>query len=165
MTKSELAKLVAADIMQRDVVTVAPQDTLRDALSLMTESHVTGLPVMDGRSKCVGLICASDILSYEQEHAEESAEANSEVAKHFNPDLQQWESVRVSAFALEEFGDVRVDEVMSSDLVTVELETPVKEIARRMTEIGVHRVLVLDEENHLLGIISAVDFVHLWAES
>ena len=165
MQQSKLLELVAADIMQRDVVTVAPRDTLSDALSLMTESHITGLPVTVGGSKCVGLVCASDILNYEQEHAEESAEANAELAKHFNPELQQWESVRVSAFALEEFGDVHVEEVMSRDLITVELETPLKEIARTMTAAGVHRVLVTDPEAKLHGIVSAIDFVRLWAES
>ena len=165
MQQSKLLELVAADIMQRDVVTVAPRDTLSDALSLMTESHITGLPVTVGGSKCVGLVCASDILNYEQEHAEESAEANAELAKHFNPELQQWESVRVSAFALEEFGDVHVEEVMSRDLITVELETPLKEIARTMTAAGVHRVLVTDPETKLHGIVSAIDFVRLWAES
>jgi len=165
MTDTTLAKLVAADIMQRDVVTVAPQETLRDALSLMTESHVTGLPVVDGQSKCVGLICASDILGYEQEHAEVAAQANAEVAKHFNPDLQQWESIRLTAFALEEFGDVRVEEIMSRDLISVEKGTPLKEIARSMAAAGVHRVLVSDEGNKLYGIVSAVDFVRLWAES
>ena len=58
-------QLAASDFMQRDVVTVAPDDTLRDALALMTENHVTGLPVMDGKSRCVGLITSSDILNYE----------------------------------------------------------------------------------------------------
>jgi CBS domain-containing protein len=32
-------RTVAADYMQRDVVTVAPNDTPRDALELMTENH------------------------------------------------------------------------------------------------------------------------------
>ncbi|MGI9428952.1 MAG: CBS domain-containing protein [Bythopirellula sp.] len=165
MKDSKLLDSLAADIMQRDVVTVAPRDTLREALGLMTESHITGLPVTVGGSKCVGLICASDILNYEQEHAEESAEANAELAKHFNPELQQWESVRVSAFALEEFGDVHVEEVMSSDLISVEQDTPVEEIARKMTAAGVHRVLVTDQASKLFGIVSAIDFVRLWSES
>lgn len=165
MQDSKLLGSVAADIMQRDVVTIAPRDTLQEALSLMTESHITGLPVTLGGSKCVGLICASDILNYEQEHAEETAEANAELAKHFNPELQQWESVRVSAFALEEFGDVHVEEVMSRDLITVAQDTPLTEIARRMTAAGVHRVLVTDQESKLYGIVSAIDFVRLWAET
>ena len=165
MPDSTAIGLVASDIMQRDMITISPQETLRDALGLMTDSHVTGLPVMDGKSRCVGLVCASDILNYEQEHAEESAEVNAEVAQHFNPDTQQWENVRLSAFALEEFGDVRVEEVMSRDLVSVEKDTPLKDVAHKMSDEKVHRILVMDHECRLFGIVSAVDFVRLWAES
>lgn len=154
---------VAADFMQRDIVTVTPGDTLRDALALMTENHVTGLPVMDGKSRCIGLITASDILNYEEERADESPQQG--MMQHFNPDLQQWESVPLSAFGLEEFGDVRVKEVMATDLIWVDQQTPLADVARRMIDAHVHRVLVMDEQSRLYGIISAYDFVRVLAET
>jgi len=154
---------VAADFMQRDVVTVSPGDNLRDALALMTANHVTGLPVMDGKSRCIGLVTASDILNYEGEHADDSSEAGTR--QHFNPDLEQWESVPLSAFGLEEFGDVRVEEVMATDLIWVDRQTPLADVARRMIDARVHRVLVMDEQAMLYGIISSYDFVRVVAES
>jgi CBS domain-containing protein len=154
--------LAATDFMQRDVVTVSPDDTLRDALALMTENHVTGLPVMDGNSRCVGLITSSDILNYEQEHADDSAESG--MAKFFDPDTQQWESVSMSAFGLEEFGDVRVSEVMTRDLIWVDRNTSLKDVARRMIDKRVHRVLVMDKSAALYGLISAYDLVRVVAE-
>ena len=156
--------LTAADIMQRDIVTVKRSHTLSDAMNQLTENHVTGLPVMDEHSRCIGLISATDILNFEQEHSEEVAEGNAEVAQHFDPETEQWESIRLSAFALEEFGDVRVEEVMARDLIKVKRETPVKEVAKTMCDAGVHRVLVLDDQNLLYGIISGSDFVRLFTE-
>jgi CBS domain-containing protein len=164
MQKSTLLKMTAKDIMQKDVVVVAPGDTLQEAMSLMTENHVTGLPVMDSRSRCVGLISSTDILNYEQEHTEFTSEANANLAQHFNADTQRWESVRVTSFALEEFGDVRVEEVMSTNLVSVMHETPIRDVAAKMLQEKIHRVLVLDDQFHLFGIISATDFVRLFAE-
>jgi CBS domain-containing protein len=155
-------RVTAADLMQRDIVAISPDDTLRDALALMTENHVTGLPVMDGKSRCVGLITASDILNYEEEHANNSAE-NGE-AQFFDPETQQWESVPFSAFGLEEFGDVRVQDVMTRDLIWVSRETPLKDVARRMIDERVHRVLVMDKKCCLYGILSAYDFVRVVAE-
>jgi len=155
-------RLEATDFMQRDLVTVAPTDTLRDALSLMTENHVTGLPVMDGMSRCIGLITSSDILNYEQEHADDSAQSGT--AQFFNPETQQWESVSLSAFGLEEFGEVRVSEVMTRDLIWVGRKTSLKDVARRMIDGRVHRVLVMDEDFRLYGIISAYDVVRVVAE-
>ena len=165
MIDSSTTRLVAADVMQRDMVTIGPRNTLSDALSLMTENHITGLPVVDERDRCVGLICASDILNYEEDHAEEAAEANTDMARHFNPDRQQWENIRVTSFALEEFGEVRVQELMTPDLISVNADTPLKEVAQRMVDAGVHRMLVLDEKYRLYGIVSAFDFVRLLATS
>jgi CBS domain-containing protein len=161
MEHAAVQQRVAADIMQRDMVTVAPNDTLRDALALMTENHVTGLPVMDGKSRCIGLITASDILGFEEEHAEEST--NDGMLQHFNPEISRWESVPISAFGLEEFGDVRVEEVMTRDLISVDRNTPLKKVARKMLDNDVHRVLVMDDKFNLYGIISSFDFVRVIA--
>lgn len=164
MSNNISTTLTAEDIMQRDVITVQRANTLRDAMSLLTENHVTGLPVMDEQSRCIGLISATDILNFEQEHCEETDEGNSDVAQYYDPETEQWESIRLSAFALEEFGDVRVEQVMARDLVWIERDTPLQEVAKKMLEAGVHRVLVLDELSRLYGIVSATDFVRLVAE-
>lgn len=165
MTRTNLSPCKAADVMQRDVIVVYGQDTLQEAMQLMTENHVTGLPVVERKGKCVGVITASDILNYEQEHSEFTSEANADLAQHFNADLQRWESVRVTSFALEEFGEVRVEEVMSRELVFVRAATPLREVANKMRDEKIHRVLVIDEEYCLHGIISAFDFVRLYAEA
>jgi CBS domain-containing protein len=164
MKKTALDKLTAQDIMQRGLIVVYDRDTLRDAMELMTTNHVTGLPVVNKQEVCVGVISASDILNYEQEHSELNAEANEDLARHFNQDTQQWENIRLSSFALEAFGDVRVEEVMTRDLITVTPETPLRDVARAIRDGRIHRVLVLNPQQRLLGIISAFDFVRLVAE-
>jgi len=161
VTASE--RLKASDFMQRDVVTVSPDNTLREALSLITENHVTGLPVMDSASRCIGLITSSDILNYEQEHAGESAEDGT--ADFYDPESQQWEAIPLSAFGLEEFGHVRVSEVMTRNLIWVDRDTSFKDVARRMMNDRVHRVLVMDVAFRLYGILSAYDFVRVAAEN
>lgn len=163
MTKKDVDKLTAADIMQRDVVVVRMHDSLQEAMALMTENHVTGLPVMDARGRCVGLVSATDILNYEQENSEFTREANNDLARHFDPDTQRWESVRVSSYALEEFASIPVESVMARELISVQRDTPLSDIAQAMVANQVHRVLVLSEEDNLLGIVSSIDFVRLFA--
>ena len=149
--------------MQRDVVTVSPDCTLREALALMTGNHVTGLPVMDRFERCIGLITSSDILNYEHDNNGESDEGR--VAEIYDAESQQWETVPLSAFHLEEFGDVPVSDVMTRDLIWVDSDTPLKDVARRMIDEHVHRVLVMDVASRLYGILSAYDFVRMAAES
>jgi CBS domain-containing protein len=157
--------MMAKEIMQRDPVVARSGDTLRDALDLMTENHVTGLPVMDSQGRCVGLVSSSDILNYELDHSEFTHEANQDVARHFNMDLQRWESVRITSFALEEFAEVHVEQVMPRELIWVAFDTTIGQVARKMISEGIHRVLVLDNDQRLYGIISATDFVELFTES
>ncbi len=155
--------MCAADIMQRDLIVARPADSLREALDLMAENHVTGLPVVNTDSHCVGVISATDILNYEQEQVDLVSDSDDDTAQQFNMETQRWESVRVSAFALEEYGDVHVEEVMSPGIVSVARDTPLAEVAETMLKNKVHRVLVMDDRQHLYGIISATDFVRLFA--
>ncbi len=164
MNKTDWKKLTAADIMHRDLIVVYDRDSLSDAMALMTANHVTGLPVVNNQGQCVGVISASDILNYEQDHAESAAEANEPLGQHFNPDTQQWESVRLSSFALEQFGEVRVEEVMTIELVSVPADMPLQDVSKKMRNDRIHRVLVLNEQQRLLGIITSSDFVRLFAE-
>ncbi len=38
------------------------------------------------------------------------------------------------------------------------------EVARRMTRDGVHRVVIVDDGNHVLGIVTSMDMVRLIAD-
>ena len=57
---------------------------------------------------------------------------------------------------------LRVRDVMNTDVVTVEPDTPLEEVARRLVERHVHRVPVV-ERGRLLGVVAALDFVRLVA--
>lgn len=56
-----LAQLTIDKIMTRDVVTVSPDATIRDAANLMLKHEVGALPVMED-DKLIGIITESDIF-------------------------------------------------------------------------------------------------------
>lgn len=160
-----LSELAAADVMQTNIVTVEASDSLQTALNLMTDNHVSGLPVVDADNRCLGLISASDILSYEQEHSTPLGEEPEDIAPYFNMETGEWEEIQVSAFALEARGTTPVEEIMTKDVIAVSPDTSIPQVAAVMAANDIHRVLVLNDQNTLLGLISAVDFVQLVAES
>lgn len=160
-TATQTASLVASDLMERHVISVGPKDTLHDALDLLVDNHLTGLPVLDSKDRCVGVIAMSDILSYEQETGHSATEEGSGSHRYFNNELQRWESVGFASFALDEAGDTPVADVMTRELVSVQPDTPIDVVAERMLEHDVHRILVLDGNQHLHGLISSFDFVKL----
>ncbi len=50
------------DVMTRRVISVAPDARIEEAISLMLKHHISGLPVIDGKGKLVGVVTESDFL-------------------------------------------------------------------------------------------------------
>jgi|AntRauTorckE6833_2_1112554.scaffolds.fasta_scaffold00524_18 CBS domain-containing protein len=57
--------------------------------------------------------------------------------------------------------DVPVEELMSTRLVTIAPGAAAADAAKRMLETEVSSVLVVDDDGHLSGLITATDFVSL----
>lgn len=165
MSPSVLELTRAEDLMNREVVALGPRDTIQDAIALMAEHHVSGLPVVGVDNRCQGVLSASDILGFvenEQREAEENLEAN---GQWFNTESLCWESVLLSPAAMDEYGSTPIEDVMTSLVITVPLEMPAAEVAQEMDGNSVHRVFVIDEKRRLHGVISSFDFVRMAADS
>lgn len=52
----------AREIMTRDVATVTPEASVREAAGLMTEKRVSGIPVVAADGRLIGMLTASDLL-------------------------------------------------------------------------------------------------------
>ncbi|WP_459192319.1 CBS domain-containing protein [Halosimplex sp. J119] len=61
--------------------------------------------------------------------------------------------------------DIFVARLMSSDLQTVGPDTLVEEAAERMQSHAIGSLVVVDEDNQLLGILTTTDFVDIVAKS
>jgi CBS domain-containing protein len=63
------ASMNVGDILVRDFATVAPEDSLRRAMSLMTRHRTRHLPVLRG-SKLVGIVSIGDVIKHRLEDLE-----------------------------------------------------------------------------------------------
>ena len=61
--------------------------------------------------------------------------------------------------------DIFVARLMTSDLVTVTPDTLVEEAGQTILEHEISSLVVVDEDNHLEGILTTTDFVTIVAES
>jgi CBS domain-containing protein len=173
--------LTVRDIMTADVITVAPDLSLRSALELFAARHIGGAPVMAGR-RLVGVISMSDILSFqasmppvpaarrelvEQGEVEPAGEweEGAEAPADFFAGL--WEDV--GADVVERFAETggpewdllaehTVEEAMSRSLCTVAPDATIKYAAGFMVRAGIHRLLVV-EGGQLVGLVSTWDLV------
>jgi len=103
-----------------DPVTIQPENTVRQALEIMSKYRVSGLPVTRG-PKLVGILTNRDL--------------------RFERNLDQ-----------------PVDNIMTKDnLVTVPVGTTLEEAERLLQEHRIEKVLVVDKEFNLKGLITVKD--------
>ena len=153
--QNQVLSLCAADIMQRNLVRVAAGDTLPEAERKLTEAQVTGAPVIDDTGRVIGVLSIRDISRHRLEDAELPADATVEV---FDDETDETEQI---TFRRPESGACAAD-VMTPDVVSVTSSTAIPQIARKMLDAHVHRVLVI-ERGRLLGLISTMDLLGVFA--
>jgi CBS-domain-containing membrane protein len=59
--------MFARDIMTHEVISISPTATIRDAARLLSEYNISGVPVIDGAGRMVGIITQADLISKDGE--------------------------------------------------------------------------------------------------
>ncbi|MBO7052635.1 MAG: IMP dehydrogenase [Prevotella sp.] len=104
-----------------DPVTIKRGKTVSDALDLMAEYHIGGIPVVDEENKLVGIVTNRDLRF-------------------------QTDPTRL------------IDEVMTSEnLVVTHQQVDLDSASKILLEHKIEKLPVVDEENHLLGLITYKD--------
>jgi CIC family chloride channel protein len=122
-----------AELMQRKVQTVGSDATVAEAIVSLADGHISGMPVVDGAGKVVGVLSTTDLLTAEAE-AEDAAARQT---------------------LLE---NTLVRDIMTPRPFTVAPGEDVREAARQMLYADVHRLFVA-EGDKVVGIISTTDIV------
>jgi len=148
----------ARDVMQSHVISVSPEEPLVNVHRLFVEEEITGAPVVDSDGRVLGVLSSADLLRAVVEE-EESATADPRYFRDFlefsGPD---WGSVP------EDFQDrlaqLRAEDAMSPEPITVTPDTPISEVARTLRFHRIHRLLV-EEGGRLAGIVTSFDLIGL----
>ena len=64
VTKKETAQSPLLAIMKQEVYTVSEETSIRDALRIITEKKISGVPVTDGSRNLIGFLSDGDILRF-----------------------------------------------------------------------------------------------------
>src|SRR5438045_769539 len=149
------ARILAADIMPRDVAAVHPETTLLSAVKLMVSRGVSGLPVLDEHGTIVGMMSEGDLLRWHEGFSDREVRWLHLLAEGFDlaPDFLRE--------VQEQHRTIKV--LMSPNPITVTETTPAREIASLMHTHGIKRVPVL-RDGKLVGIITRTDLVRALAQ-
>jgi CBS domain-containing protein len=140
------------DLMTTKVLTVRSSTQLKDAAALLTKHRISGLPVVDGEGRVLGVLSEGDILYKETGATDKPGFFDRLLA--------------VPPIGLDlKLAARTVGEAMSAPALTIGPRRPVTEAATVMIEEGVNRLPVIDDEERLIGIITRADLVRAFVRS
>ena len=142
----------AADIMTPRVITISADTQITEAIRLMLQNRISGLPVVDAAGNLVGIVTEGDFLR----RAEDKTEKRRAHWLEFilGPGRLAGEYVRTHGR--------KVSEVMSHAPITAEENTPLEEIVRLMETKHIKRVPIV-RGNKVVGIVSRANLLHILA--
>lgn len=151
--------LSAGDVMQAAVVSVAPSLPAAELEALLDRERISGAPVVEA-GQLVGVVSRADLVG-----AAAGAEGAADALLAYYEDTGGASSSRGDRARLvgEHVASLRVRDLMRTDLVTVAPVAPLREVAAKLTERRIHRVLVV-EDGRLVGIVSSLDVLRPLAE-
>jgi CBS domain-containing protein len=144
-----LFSLTAADLMSRDLVMVPREMSLQGAARLLSRSRVSGAPVVDGAGRCVGVLSTTDFLGWVDD---ENPRSKPRVSKE--PACNSWQIFGNDAAPTDS-----VSEYMTSDPVVVLPGATIGDVAQKMLDARIHRVIVVDLSGRPIGILSTTDIL------
>ncbi len=140
-----------ADIMERDPVTVTPEDTVETLLRTLREHELPAVPVVNGGGRCVGIVTESDlVLVDEEEDLRLPLHIDLFGGTIFLGRLKPFEDRVKKAIAS------TVADMMTEEPTTVAPDTDLHEAARLIAEHRHNRLPVV-EHGRLVGVVTRLD--------
>ena len=145
-----------AEVMTTDPISVSPDTSLEEAIQILAEKKISGLPVVNNEKELIGIISETD-LTWQATGVEtppyimflDSVIYLQNPAKH-NQEIHK---------ALGQ----TVGEAMSDRPTTVKETQSVREAARIMHDKKVRRLPVVNDKSQLVGIITQGDVIRMMA--
>lgn len=120
------------DVMHKGLITCSPDTSLGKVAAMLTDHHVHALVVAEEADQPLGIISDFDLLAGE------------------------WLSVDEES--LNTMSKLTARDLMTKPIESIDVNTSVKEAAKRMADKGIHRMLVTDEGKPV-GVLSVSDLV------
>jgi CBS domain-containing protein len=121
----------AADLMTPNPLSIRAEVTVPEAVAWLTEKGFSAAPVIDESGRPIGVVSRADILVHERER------------------------LRTATLLLAD--DAIVVDIMTPAVFSVTSQTPVEQVVEQLLTLNVHQLYVVDEDQFLIGVISAHD--------
>jgi CBS domain-containing protein len=140
------------DVMTHHVITVGPDTSIAEAARLMLENRISGLPVVEGRGRLIGIVTEGDFLR----------RTETGTTRH----RSRWLEFLIGPGRLaDEFVRThgrKVEDVMTPGPRTVAEDTPLEDAVQLMERNNIKRLPVV-RDGELVGILSRANLLRALA--
>ena len=134
------------DVMTKKIIKIKKGTTLREAAKILIKNDITGAPIVNEKNKVIGIISEKNVFRALYPNYEEFYIDLDIIAKPNNLDDR-----------LQNIVDLKVENFMVKDVVSALPSDSVVKVGGVMMARGIHRVLVVDEKETLMGVVSRRD--------
>lgn len=142
---------VVQDVMTREVVVVREDTPFKDIVDLMQRHEVSALPVVDGQGRIVGVVSEDDLLPKEG-FSHEAPPHRLLEAPGMRRDRRKAEAITAR-------------DLMSHPAEVISPDAPLSRAARRLHERGLKRLVVIDAEARVIGVVSRRDVLTIFVRT
>lgn len=142
----------AKDIMTDNVITVREDTPVDDIAGLLLKHRISGMPVVDEKNNIVGLVSEGDLMR----------QPGIEAERPRSWWLQLMTSSQEQAADFIKSHGLRAEQVMTRNIITVNADTGIADIAQLLEKHRIKRVPVV-ENGKLVGIISRANLLQALA--
>jgi CBS domain-containing protein len=139
----------AKDVMTQPVVSIGPDAGVQDIARLLLASRISAVPVVDDRSRVIGMVSEGDLMRRPESGTE----------GHASWWLELLEGTEERARTYLKSHGLTARDVMTREVVTVAENTPLDKIATLLERNRIKRVPVL-RGGKLVGIVSRANLLH-----
>lgn len=145
-SKSPVNNNPLISIMKKDIYTIKSNETIADALRMMNEKRVSGLPVLDQSEHLVGFISDGDIIRHLSSEHPLFVNSDSLDKLEFNTALHRILAKEVSSIA-------------EKRVITVNATDDLSEVCYKLADSGFKKAPVIQGEK-MIGIINASNIIN-----
>lgn len=145
--------LTAGDIMNKNVLMAYEGWSIKRLSEFLIKNKISGAPVIASDHSLVGVVTLSDVVRFESKTDNEKSQLLEDVYTEFVG--QQYDAVLQAEMMGKADENCTVNQVMSEQVIKVDVKTSFQEVAYVMLQNGIRRVFVTKN-----GIISGVISTH-----